>query len=143
MTMDERLVASLNQPRLNALIMGAFAFFAMAIAAVGLFGVLSYSVAQRAREIGVRVALGASSATIVSLVVRQGLAITLTGVVGGLMAAYWLARLIASSLYGVVPADPISFAVAPLVLLLVALMACVVPARRAARVDPQRVLRAG
>jgi predicted permease len=143
MTMDDRLLASLSQPRLNALIMGAFALFAVAIAAVGLFGVLSYSVAQRGREIGVRVALGASPAAIVSMVVRQGLAITVTGVVGGLLAAYWLARLIASSLFGVVPADLMSFVAAPLVLLIVALIACVVPARRAARVDPLRVMKAG
>jgi predicted permease len=143
MTMDDRLLTSLSQPRLNALLMTAFAVFATAIAAVGLFGVLSYSVAQRSREIGVRAALGATPGRIVSLVVRQGLAITAGGLIVGLVASYWLSRLIEASLYGVVPGDPASFAAAPLVLLVVALLACVVPARRAARVDPQRVLRAG
>lgn len=141
MTMGDRLVTSLSQPRLNAVVMGAFAFFTLTIAGVGLFGVLSYSVAQRSRELGVRAALGATPGTIVSMVVRQGLTITLAGAAAGLVAAYWLSRLIAASLYGVAPSDPVSFAAAAALLLVVALVACAVPARRAARVDPQRVLR--
>ncbi|MEW5984073.1 MAG: ABC transporter permease [Acidobacteriota bacterium] len=142
-TMGDRLVASLSQPRLNAVVMGAFAFFTLAIAGVGLFGVLSYSVAQRSRELGVRAALGATPGTIVSMVVRQGLTITVAGAAAGLVAAYWLSRLIAASLYGVLPGDPVSFAAAAALLILVALVSCAVPAHRAARVDPQRVLRAG
>jgi putative ABC transport system permease protein len=143
MTMGDRLVTSLSQPRLNAVVMGAFAFFTLAIAGVGLFGVLSYSVAQRSRELGVRAALGATPGAIVSMVIRQGLTITVAGAAAGLLAAYWLSRLIAASLYGVVPSDPVSFAAAAALLVAVALMACAVPARRAARVDPQRVLRTG
>jgi len=143
MTMEDRVWSSLAQPRLYAVLLGGFAIFALAIAGVGLFGVLSYNVAQRTREIGVRTALGATPGAIVRLVVGQGLTMTVIGLAAGLLASVWLTGLLGTFLYGVTAHDAISFAVVPLVLLLVALVACAVPARRAARVDPQRVLRAG
>ncbi|MBM3790147.1 MAG: FtsX-like permease family protein, partial [Acidobacteria bacterium] len=141
LTMGDRVWSSLEEPRLYALLLGGFAVFALGIAGVGLFGVLSYSVAQRTREIGVRTALGATPAAIIGLVVRQGLAITAGGAAAGWVASYWLANLIGAFLYGVPAHDTLSFAAVPLVLLFAALTACAVPARRAARVDPQRALR--
>ena len=143
MTMEDRVWSSLAQPRLYAVLLGGFAIFALAIAGVGLFGVLSYSVAQRTREIGVRTALGATPGAIVRLVVGQGLTMTVVGLAAGLLASVWLAGLLGTFLYGVSAHDAVTFVTVPLVLLLVALIACAVPARRAARVDPQRVLRAG
>ena len=143
MTMSDRVWSSLEEPRLYALLLGGFALFALAIAGVGLFGVLSYSVAQRTREIGVRTALGARPSDIVLLVLRHGLAITAVGLVVGLAAAFWLVQLIGSFLFGVSARDAVTFVAVPVALLAVALLACAVPARRAARIDPQQVLRAG
>jgi putative ABC transport system permease protein len=143
MTMDARVRGSLQQPRLYAVLLGGFAGFALVIAGVGLFGVLSYSVAQRSREIGVRTALGATPARIVRLIVRQGLTIAIAGLAAGLTASFWLGRLIGSFLYGVAPDDAVSFGAVGAGLLIVALVACAVPARRAAHIDPQRVLRGG
>jgi predicted permease len=140
-TMDDRLMSSLSRPRTYALVLAGFAAFALAIATVGLFGVLSYSVGQRSREIGVRTALGAQTADIVGLVLRSGAAITATGLFVGLGVAALLVRLLSHALYGVDPFDPITFIVVPLVLALAAGLACVVPARRAARIDPIRMLR--
>jgi ABC-type antimicrobial peptide transport system permease subunit len=115
--------------------------FALAIAAVGLFGVLSYSVAQRSREIAVRSALGARPSAIVRLVVVQGLAVALAGTVAGLVLSLALGRWISTFLYGVTPHDPLTFIAVPLALLTVAAVACFVPARRAATLDPLQVLR--
>ncbi len=143
MTMEDRLVTSLARPRLYAVLLGGFAIFALAIAGVGLFGVLSYTVAQRAREIGVRTALGARPLDIVRLVVGQGLAMTLGGLAVGLAASFALVRYLSTFLYGVTAYDAVSFVAVPIVLTAVAGAACVVPARRAARVDPLRVLKAG
>jgi ABC-type antimicrobial peptide transport system permease subunit len=140
-TLEARLMSTLARPRLYAILLGGFAGFALTIAAVGLFGVLSYSVAQRSRELAVRSALGARPADIVRLVLRQGLVVTLGGLVAGLLASVTLTRGIATQLYGVTTGDALTYTVVPLVLLLVAAVACVVPARRAARVDPVRVLR--
>ena len=141
MTMEDRLMSSLSRPRAYALVLGGSATFALAIAAVGLFGVLSYSVAQRSREIGVRTALGARTADIVGLVLRSGMAITAAGLAGGLAAAALLAGSLSKILYGVRPFDPATFVVVPLLLALAAALACVGPARSAARVDPIRALR--
>jgi predicted permease len=143
MTMEDRLVTSLAKPRLYALLMSGFAAFALAIAGVGLFGVLSYSVARRAREIGVRTALGATSRHIVTLVLKQALVITVAGVAAGVWTSFALLRYLSAFLYGVTAHDAVSFIVVPIVLASVAAMACVVPARRAARIDPLRALRAG
>jgi putative ABC transport system permease protein len=142
MTMEDRVWSSLAQPRLNALLVGGFALFALAIAAAGLFGVLSYSVAQRAREIGVRGALGATSSDIVRLVLGQGLRIAVPGMAGGLIASFWLVQALSGLLYGTAPRDPLSFVLVPLALVAVALVSFAVPARRAAQIDPQKVLRA-
>jgi putative ABC transport system permease protein len=141
MTMDDRLMSSLSRPRAYALVLGGFAAFALAIAGVGLFGVLSYSVAQRSREIGVRTALGAQTADIVALVLRSGAAITAAGLAAGLGAAALLVESLSKILYGVDPFDPATFLVVPLVLALAAAVASVAPARRAARIDPMRALR--
>jgi putative ABC transport system permease protein len=142
MTMEDRVSASLARPRLYAVLLGTFAAFALAIAGVGLFGVLSYTVAQRAREIGVRSALGAQVRDIVGLVLKQSLAIAAVGVAAGLGASLWLTQALQRYLYGVTPHDAITFGAVAVVLLAVAALASVVPARRAARVDPVRVLRA-
>jgi putative ABC transport system permease protein len=141
MTMSDRLVQSLAKPRLYAVILGGFAVFAVLIAGVGLFGVLSYAVALRSREIGVRTALGAAPRDIISLVVRQSAVVTAAGVALGLGGAYLLAASMSTVLYGVRPADPPTFLAVPAVLGIVALAACVVPARRAAALDPLRVLK--
>jgi len=141
MTMEDRVSQSLARPRLYAVLLGTFAAFALAIAGVGLFGVLSYTVAQRAREIGVRSALGAQVRDIIGLVVRQSMAIAGAGVLVGLLASLWLVRGLQRFLFGVAPHDLASFAGVAAILLVVAALASIVPARRAARVDPVKVLR--
>ena len=140
-TLQDLVSQSVATPRLYMTVLATFAAFALIIAAVGLFGVLSYTVAQRAREIGVRSALGAQVRDIVALVVRQSMGIALAGLAAGLIAAFWMTSTLRAFLYGVTPHDLVSFAVVAAVLLLVALVASIVPARRAARVDPVRVLR--
>ena len=140
-TMERKAAATLSRPRLYAVLLTTFAAFALAIAGVGLFGVLSYMVAQRTREIGVRSALGAQVADIVALVLRQSMAIAGAGVVVGMIASLWLARGLQKFLFGVTPHDFASFAAVGLLLIVVAAIASVVPARRAARVDPVKVLR--
>jgi predicted permease len=142
LTMDQRLMGNLSRPRLYAIVLAGFAAFALLIAGVGLFGVLSYSVAQRAREIGVRSALGARPVDIISLVVREGLIVTVAGVVVGLIVSAVLARTMSAFLFGIVPHDRVTFAAVPILLLAVAAVACAMPARRASRLDPLEVLRA-
>ena len=142
MTLEDRLLmTSLARPRLYAVLLGAFAVIAVVITAVGLFGVLSYVVAQRTRELGVRAALGARRIDLVGLVVRQGLGVAIAGIAAGLIAATWLARFVSALLYGVTQHDPATYLAVPLVLLAVALIACLAPAWRAARLDPLRALR--
>jgi predicted permease len=141
MTMRDRVADSLSKPRLYAILLGTFAAFALVIAGVGLFGVLSYSVALRAREIGVRSALGAQMADIVALVVRQAIVIAGLGLAAGLVASFWLTGALRTFLYGVTPHDGVTFAAVAVVLLVVSVLASVVPARRAASVDPVTVLR--
>jgi putative ABC transport system permease protein len=139
--LEQRLLTTLARPRLYAMLLGGFAGFALIIAAVGLFGLLSYSVSQRSREIAIRTALGARPAAVIRLVLAQGLAVTIGGLVAGLLASAWLTRLISAQLYGVAPHDPLTFVMVPLALLLCAALACLVPALRAARLDPLRVLK--
>jgi predicted permease len=141
MTMEDRMLTAVARPRLYAILLGGFAACALAIAAVGLFGVLSYSVAQRSREIAVRSALGARQADIVRLVVRQGLAVTVGGLTAGLIGSIALSRAIAAQLYGVTTHDAVTYIMVPLLLVAVAAISCVAPARRAARLDPLKVLR--
>jgi putative ABC transport system permease protein len=120
-----------------------FGFLALAMAALGLFGVLSFSVRQRTREIGLRMALGAREAEVLRMILGSGLRLTLLGTVLGLCGALLCSRLLAAATEGVRANDALSWAAAPLVLVLVALLACWVPARRAARVDPMVALREG
>jgi len=141
MTMEERVATSLAKPRLYAVLLAGFAISALAIAAVGLFGVLSYSVAQRRREIGIRTALGAQLRDIVTLVLRHALITALAGVGVGLWSAYVLTRYVSSFLYGVSALDGLTYGIVPVVVAAVAVIACVVPARRAGRIDPLIALR--
>ncbi len=141
LTMDQRLMGNLARPRLYAIVLAGFALFALLIAGVGLFGVLSYNVAQRAREIGVRSALGARPADIIGLIVREGLIVTLAGLAVGLAVSAALARSMSAFLFGIVPHDVVTFTTVPILLLVVAALACAMPARRAARLDPLQVLK--
>jgi predicted permease len=136
-----RMSASMGRPRFAAAVLGAFAIVALVLAATGLYGVLSYQVLQRRREMGVRAALGASRRRLVALVIREGLMVTIAGLVLGLGLALLLTRLMQGLLFGVRPLDTPSFLAAPLILLVVALLACLLPARRAALVDPAEALR--
>jgi predicted permease len=140
-TLDARVLATLARPRLYAIVLAAFAVVALAIAAVGLYGVLSYSVAQRSRELALRSALGAAPSNIIGLVLRQALLVTSSGLAIGLIASYLLSQVIATQLYGVTASDALTYTAVPGLLLLVAAIACIAPARRAARLDPLRVLR--
>jgi len=142
MTMEQRVMGSLARPRLYAIVLTGFAGFALAISGVGLFGVLSYSVTQRSKELGVRAALGARPADIVRLVLREGLTISVAGIALGLIGSIVFARWMGSFLYQVKSSDTTTFLIVPLVLLAMAALACLVPARRAAKLDPLKVLRA-
>ena len=142
-TMEDRVLASLARPRLYAILLGGFAFFAVLVAAVGVLGTLSFTVAQRSRELAVRAALGARGVNLVSLVVRQGLIVGVAGIAAGVTIGAMTTRVIASLLYEVRPFDAITFASVPAGLLVVTLAASLWPALRAARIDPLRVLRGG
>jgi len=140
-TMEEHLRDALFLPRLAGTLFGVVGIVGLLLAAVGLYGVMSYSISRRTREIGIRMALGAQSGGVQWLVVRQGMALTLIAVALGLSAAWAVAHLMSSFLYGVPPHDPVTFTVVPLFLASVALLACWLPALRAARVDPLTALR--
>ncbi|HZQ52399.1 MAG TPA: ABC transporter permease [Bryobacteraceae bacterium] len=127
--------------RVGVGLLSIFGLLALGLASIGLYGILAYSVNQRKREIGIRMALGAARASVLRLVLRQGMSLVLTGVVGGFLAALVVARLLARMLYGVTATDPESIAMAAGILLLVALIACYLPARWASRVDPLTALR--
>jgi ABC-type antimicrobial peptide transport system permease subunit len=139
--MESLVSATVARQRFSMTLIIAFAGLALALAAVGIFSVMSFLVAQRTHEIGVRMALGAQPRAIVSLVVRHGAALTLVGVAAGLGAAFALTRVMQSLLYEVSATDPATFIIVPLVVTGVALAACFVPARRATRVDPMVALR--
>lgn len=141
--LEQRLLATLARPRLYAALLAGFAACALIIAGVGLFGVLSYFISQRSRELAVRAALGARRVDIFRLVMRQGLGAAALGIAAGLVASAWLTGLVSAQLFGVTRHDAFTFVAAPLVILLAAVIACVFPALRAARVDPLRVLRGG
>jgi putative ABC transport system permease protein len=142
-SMDQRLsaAAALTRPRFNALLMAVFAGLALMLAAVGIYGMISYSVRQRTREIGVRMALGARRADLLGMVLRRGLAVALLGIACGLIGSLALARVVASQLVGIGSADPWTLLVIALVLFAVAALACYIPARRASRLDPGIALR--
>jgi putative ABC transport system permease protein len=140
-TMEEVLGREAAQRRVGMILLTAFAVLALMLASLGIYGVLAYFVAQHRNEIGVRLALGATPAKILLLVLRKGMKLTLLGVAIGLAASFVLTRLMTSLLFGVRPVDPLTFAGVPLLLAFVALLACWIPARRAAKVDPMVALR--
>jgi putative ABC transport system permease protein len=140
-TMEQRLADSLATRRFSTFLLGVFAGTALILAAIGIYGVLDYSVSQRNREIGIRMALGAQPGTIALLVVRQSIVLVIVGTIIGLMGAFALTRVMASLLYGVSATDLTTFIIPPLVLGCIALVASYLPARRAARVDPTVALR--
>ena len=140
-TMQEHLRDAFFLPRLAAILFGVFGSIGLILAAVGLYGVMSYSVSRRTREIGIRMALGAQARQVQQLIVRQGMVLAAIAVVLGLPASFALSKLFTSVLYGIRNDDPLTYAVVPIFLAAIALFACWLPARRAARVDPQIVLR--
>ena len=140
-TLDQVVSASLAQPRLNTLLLAGFAALALLLAAIGIYGVISYSIAQRTREIGIRMALGAGRGDVLKLVIKHGTILALTGAAIGLVGALTLTRLMSSLLYGVQPSDPPTFLAVFVVLVGVALLASYIPARRATKVDPMVALR--
>jgi predicted permease len=140
-TMDELLSVSLAEQRFNLFLLSAFAALALALTAVGLYGVVAYTVRQRRQEIGIRMALGATRSEVVRMVLGQGARLAAAGASLGLVGAYGLTRLMTSLLYGVRPTDALTFAGATAILIFIALAACYVPARRATRVDPMIALR--
>ena len=140
-TLDEIVARSISQPRFYMLLLAIFAGVALALAAIGIFGVLSYAVAQRTREIGIRMALGAQQHTVIGLVVREAMLLVAFGVASGTIAALVLSRTMTKMLFSVAPTDPATFAIVAAGLLAVALLASYLPARRATRVDPVVALR--
>jgi predicted permease len=140
-SMEQLVAASVAQPRLYALLLAVFALVAITLAGVGLYGVLAQTVAQRGRELGVRMALGATARDVVGMVVTQAARLAGAGVLFGLAGGFAAARLLATLLYGVKPSDPGTFVVVGSGLFLIALLASVIPARRATRVDPMEALR--
>jgi putative ABC transport system permease protein len=140
-TMDELIDGTTGPRRFAMLLLAAFSILAAALAAIGLYGVMSYTVTQRSRELGVRLALGAGPGQVLSLVVREGVRLAAVGLGIGFVAALAISRILRSMLYGVSTTDPLTFIVIPILLLAVTVLACWVPARRAARLDPILALR--
>jgi len=140
-TMEQLLSASIERPRFNTLLFAIFSALALVLAGVGIYGVMSYTITQSTREIGIRMALGARPRDVLKLTMCKGLLLTVTGVAIGLFAAFGLTRVMSSLLFGVSATDPLTFALIALLLTGVALAACYVPARRATKIDPMAALR--
>jgi ABC-type antimicrobial peptide transport system permease subunit len=140
-TMDEIEARNIARQRLNMLLLTVFGSAGLLMAAIGVYGVMSYSVSQRTHELGVRMALGAQASNLRNMVMSQGMKLTIIGVVIGSSGALWLTRFLASFLFGVKPLDPVAFLATPLLLCAVALLSTWVPAKRATRVDPITALR--
>ena len=139
--LEQRLLTTLARPRLYSVLLASFAGFALLTATIGLFGLLSYSVSQRSRELALRAALGANRQRILLLMLRQGLTLTVVGLAAGMLASIWLTGLLSTQLYGVAPHDPFTFICVPVLLLAIGALACLLPAWRAATIDPVRILR--
>ena len=139
--MDDVLSAAQSRPRFLTLLLALFSAVALAIATIGIYGVISYSVERRSKEFGLRMALGAQPSDVLSLVMKQGAGLALVGVAAGLIAAFALTRLMTTLLFGVTATDPATFAVVTAILTIVALAASYIPARRATKVDPIVTLR--
>lgn len=139
--MSEVISSSVAQPRFTVFLLGSFAGVALLLAALGIYGVMAYSVTQRTQEMGIRMALGATRASIFKLVIWQGIILALIGVVIGVGAAFYATRVMKSLLFGIGLTDPLTFIVVPLILVAVALLACYLPARKATKVDPVIALR--
>jgi putative ABC transport system permease protein len=140
-TMDDVLAGSFAARRVSMILLAVFAALALVLSCVGIYGVISYVVGQRTHEIGIRMALGAQRGDVLRLVLGEGVRMALVGVACGIAAALGLTRLMAEELFGVTAQDPLTFAVVAILLTLVALLACYLPARRAMRVDPVVALR--
>ena len=140
-TLSELLAHEASPKRFNAGLLSLFAGIALSLAAIGVYGVTSYTVAQRTHEVGIRMAIGAQNSDVLKLFLREGLQLVLLGLVIGLAGAFALTRLIQSLLFGVSPTDGATFALVAVGLLVVALLACYIPARRATKVDPLVALR--
>jgi predicted permease len=140
-TMERTMADSTSQRRFATILLGVFALVALILSSVGLFGVMSYTVAKRTHEIGIRMALGAQTLDVLKLIIRQGMILVLTGVAIGLMAAFGLTRLMKAMLFGISETDTTTFVIIPLLLAVVAMLACYLPARRATKVDPLIALR--
>jgi putative ABC transport system permease protein len=140
-TMNNVFDQALWAPRMGALLLAIFGGLALALASIGVYGVMSYSVSQRTRELGIRLALGATIGEVRGMVLRQGLLLTIVGIAVGTASAVVLARLVSDLLYGISAIDPLTFTLIPAALLAVAALAIYIPARRASRVDPVVALR--
>jgi predicted permease len=140
-TVEQQLGQQTAERRFQTSLIGLFSLVALLLSAIGIYGLMHYFVVQRTNEIGVRMALGARYGNVLALVLRQGMLLAGVGIVAGILGAFALTRLLSSLLFGVTPTDPVTFATAPAILLGVAVLACWIPARRAAGIDPVRALR--
>jgi putative ABC transport system permease protein len=140
-SMDHLLEESVGGERFGAVLFGGFAFVALALAAFGIYGVMSFSVAQRTREIGLRMALGAGEGQVLGLIMKEGLTLGIIGLLIGLLGSYGIGTLMKSMLYGIGSIDAVAFSAVAAILLFSALIACYIPARRATHVDPMAALR--
>ena len=139
--MDDLRATALQSDRFNLWLMGSFALLALLLAALGIYGVMTYTTAQRTRELGIRLALGAQTSDVLRLVTVQGMKLAFIGVALGLAGSFALTRLMKNLLFGVGTTDPVTFSLIPVLLVVVSLAACYIPARRATRVDPLIALR--